>query len=86
MERCGSQSRCHISPYFPIATVLAVILLAVSSLASTRRPDPEKISAYECGFDPFDDARSGFDVQFSLVATLFIIFDLIQCLPKLAVL
>ena len=62
--------------YFLIATVLAVILLGVSFLASTRRPDPEKISAYECGFDPFDDARSRFDVQFYLVAILFIIFDL----------
>ena len=45
-------------------------------MASTRKPDPEKISAYECGFDPFDDARSRFDVQFYLVAILFIIFDL----------
>lgn len=62
--------------YFLIATVLAIVLLGVSFLASTRRPDPEKISAYECGFDPFDDARSRFDVQFYLVAILFIIFDL----------
>ena len=62
--------------YFIIATVLAIILLGVSFLVSTRRPDPEKISAYECGFDPFDDARSRFDVQFYLVAILFIIFDL----------
>ena len=84
-ERCGSQSRCHISPYFSIATVLAIILLAVSFLASTRRPAPKKISAYECGLDPFDDARSRFDVQFYLVATLFITFDLIQCLQTLAV-
>jgi NADH:ubiquinone oxidoreductase subunit 3 (subunit A) len=62
--------------YFVIATGLAIILLGVSFLASTRKPDPEKISAYECGFDPFDDARSRFDVQFYLVAILFIIFDL----------
>jgi NADH:ubiquinone oxidoreductase subunit 3 (subunit A) len=62
--------------YFLIATGLAIVLLGVSFLASTRRPDPEKISAYECGFDPFDDARSRFDVQFYLVAILFIIFDL----------
>lgn len=62
--------------YFLIATGLAIILLGVSFLASTRKPDPEKISAYECGFDPFDDARSRFDVQFYLVAILFIIFDL----------
>lgn len=62
--------------YFLIATGLAIVLLGVSFLASTRKPDPEKISAYECGFDPFDDARSRFDVQFYLVAILFIIFDL----------
>ena len=62
--------------YFLIATVLAIILLGVSFVLSTRRPDPEKISAYECGFDPFDDARGRFDVQFYLVAILFIIFDL----------
>ncbi len=62
--------------YFLIATGLAIILLGVSFIAASRKPDPEKISAYECGFDPFDDARSRFDVQFYLVAILFIIFDL----------
>jgi NADH:ubiquinone oxidoreductase subunit 3 (subunit A) len=62
--------------YFVVATGLAIILLGVSFLAAIRKPDPEKISAYECGFDPFDDARSRFDVQFYLVAILFIIFDL----------
>ena len=62
--------------YFLIATALATILLGVSFVLSTRRADPEKVSAYECGFDPFDDARSRFDVQFYLVAILFIIFDL----------
>lgn len=62
--------------YFLIATGLAMILLGVSFIAASRKPDPEKISAYECGFDPFDDARSRFDVQFYLVAILFIIFDL----------
>ncbi len=50
--------------YFLIATGLAIILLGVSFIAASRKPDPEKISAYECGFDPFDDARSRFDVQF----------------------
>ena len=62
--------------YFLIATGLAMILLGVPFIAASRKPDPEKISAYECGFDPFDDARSRFDVQFYLVAILFIIFDL----------
>ena len=62
--------------YFLVATLLAIVLLGVSFVFATRKPDPEKVSAYECGFDPFDDARSRFDVQFYLVAILFIIFDL----------
>ena len=41
-----------------------------------KRPDPEKLSAYECGFEPFNDSRMEFDVRFYLVAILFIIFDL----------
>ncbi len=45
-------------------------------LVARQRPDPEKVSAYECGFEAFDDARSRFDVRFYLVAILFIIFDL----------
>ncbi len=53
-----------------IALILAAVVLAV------RAPDPEKVSAYECGFNAFDDARMKFDVRFYLVAILFIIFDL----------
>ncbi|RMA42954.1 NADH-quinone oxidoreductase subunit A [Rhodophyticola porphyridii] len=53
-----------------IALILAAVVLAV------RNPDPEKVSAYECGFNAFDDARMKFDVRFYLVAILFIIFDL----------
>ena len=45
-------------------------------LVAVRNPDPEKVSTYECGFNPFDDARMKFDVRFYLVAILFIIFDL----------
>ena len=62
--------------YFAIATGLASLLAGLSYIFSTQRPDAEKISAYECGFDPFDDSRGQFDVQFYLVAILFIIFDL----------
>ena len=62
--------------YFIIGLALALIILGLSFVFATRKADPEKISAYECGFDPFDDARSRFDVQFYLVAILFIIFDL----------
>lgn len=62
--------------YFTFATALSGVLAAVSYLFATQRGDAEKISAYECGFDPFDDARGRFDVHFYLVAILFIIFDL----------
>ena len=51
-------------------------LILVNFLASPSNPDPEKLSAYECGFDAFDDSRMEFDVRFYLVAILFIIFDL----------
>ena len=50
--------------YFIIGLFLALIILGLSFVFATRKADPEKISAYECGFDPFDDARSRFDVQF----------------------
>ena len=62
--------------YFVIATLLALVLLAIPFFTATRSGYAEKTSAYECGFDPFDDARSRFDIQFYLVAILFIIFDL----------
>lgn len=62
--------------YFIFAFSLASIILGLSFIFSMKKSDPEKISAYECGFDPFDDARSRFDIQFYLVAILFIIFDL----------
>ena len=62
--------------YFIIALALASIISGLSFIFATRKADPEKISAYECGFDPFDDARSRFDIQFYLVSILFIIFDL----------
>ncbi len=62
--------------YFIIALALAGIILGLSFIFATSKADPEKISAYECGFDPFDDARSRFDIQFYLVSILFIIFDL----------
>ena len=59
-----------------VALVLSVAFVAVNYLASPKNPDPEKLSAYECGFEAFDDARGRFDVRFYLVAILFIIFDL----------
>lgn len=62
--------------FIGIAVGLASIMLLASYLVGRQRPDSEKISAYECGFEAFDDARSKFDVRFYLVAILFIIFDL----------
>ncbi|MQA65271.1 MAG: NADH-quinone oxidoreductase subunit A [Alphaproteobacteria bacterium] len=62
--------------FLGIAAGLAAIMVVASFIAARQRPDSEKLSAYECGFDPFDDARGRFDVRFYLVAILFIIFDL----------
>jgi len=56
--------------------VLACIIISLSYLFSTTAPDTEKVSAYECGFDPYEDARNVFDVRFYLVSMLFLIFDL----------
>jgi NADH-quinone oxidoreductase subunit A len=59
---------------FSIALSFTIIFLSYTFSSST--PDVEKVSAYECGFDPYEDARNVFDVRFYLVAILFIIFDL----------
>ena len=59
-----------------LALVLAIILFGLSFMLGKRKPDKEKLSAYECGFSPFQDSRQKFDVRFYLVAILFIIFDL----------
>ena len=59
-----------------ISLFLSIGFILVNFLASPSNPDPEKLSAYECGFEPFDDSRMEFDVRFYLVAILFIIFDL----------
>jgi len=62
--------------FLGIAVGLAVTMVVASFIVAQQRPDQDKLSAYECGFDPFDDARGRFDVRFYLVAILFIIFDL----------
>ncbi|ORE92243.1 NADH-quinone oxidoreductase subunit A [Acuticoccus yangtzensis] len=59
-----------------IACVIGLALLVVPFIVAYKSPDREKLSAYECGFNAFDDARMKFDVRFYLVAILFIIFDL----------
>ena len=59
-----------------IALGLSCFFIILNFLVSPKNPDPEKLSAYECGFEPFNDSRMEFDVRFYLVAILFIIFDL----------
>lgn len=71
-----------VASYFPIlvflgiALVLAFLMLVLPMIIGRQKPDVEKVSAYECGFEPFGDVRGKFDVRFYLVAILFIIFDL----------
>ena len=71
-----------LTDYFPIMLFLFIALglsigfIILNFVFSPKNPDPEKLSAYECGFEPFNDSRMEFDVRFYLVAILFIIFDL----------
>ena len=62
--------------FLGIAVGMSVAMVAASYVLARQRPDSEKLSAYECGFEAFEDARGKFDVRFYLVAILFIIFDL----------
>ena len=59
-----------------ISLLLSIGFIFINFLAAPKNPDPEKLSAYECGFEAFSDSRIQFDVRFYLVAILFIIFDL----------
>ncbi|APH72078.1 NADH-quinone oxidoreductase subunit A [Aquibium oceanicum] len=62
--------------FMAVALVIGIALIAAPFVVAVSNPDPEKLSAYECGFNAFDDARMKFDVRFYLVSILFIIFDL----------
>lgn len=62
--------------FLGISAVVAMAAVGLSFLVAKQKPDSEKLSAYECGFPAFDDARAKFDIRFYLVAILFIIFDL----------
>ena len=62
--------------FIGVALFIGLALMVVPFLIAVRNPDPEKVSAYECGFNAFDDARMKFDVRFYLVSILFIVFDL----------
>ena len=71
-----------LEQYFPILLFIVVglglgaLLLSIGKLLAPNRPDPEKLSPYECGFEAFEDARMKFDVRYYLIAILFILFDL----------
>ena len=62
--------------FFGLALLLSIGFIFLNFVVAPKNPDPEKLSAYECGFEPFNDSRMEFDVRFYLVAILFIIFDL----------
>ena len=62
--------------FLAIALILSLGFIVINFAFSPKNPDPEKLSAYECGFEPFNDSRMEFDIRFYLVAILFIIFDL----------
>ena len=82
VEQGAAFVQTMLSEYLPILVFLAVaiglglVLILAAAVLAVRSPDPEKVSAYECGFNAFDDARMKFDVRFYLVSILFIIFDL----------
>lgn len=79
MYEMVAQNLIHYIPiviFFCIACALAVIMIAIPTLLAAHKPDVEKNSPYECGFEPLHDSRKEFDVRFYLVSILFIIFDL----------
>ncbi|HET7359426.1 MAG TPA: NADH-quinone oxidoreductase subunit A [Rhodanobacteraceae bacterium] len=82
MRRRAEDCRLVLAEYWPVllfigvAVGLGLALLAIGLVAAPRRPGVEKDSPYECGFEPFEDARMKFDVRYYLIAILFIIFDL----------
>ncbi|MFC3226002.1 NADH-quinone oxidoreductase subunit A [Marinibaculum pumilum] len=70
------QEYLPIAIFIALAGGLSVVLIFIPFITARQNPDPEKVSTYECGFEPFSDSRRQFDVRFYLVAILFIIFDL----------
>jgi len=59
-----------------VAVILSVIIVMLSYVLAVQKPETEKLSTYECGFEPYEDARHTFDVKFYLIAILFIVFDI----------
>jgi len=69
-------SYCTLLIFFLSSLLLSAIIFGLSFLLSSKADDVEKLSAYECGFNPFEDSRNEFDIRFYIVAILFLIFDL----------
>ena len=65
-----------IFTFLIIAVLLALVIVGLSYTLTSQKPESEKLSSYECGFEPYEDTRSKFDVKFCLVAILFILFDI----------
>lgn len=61
--------------YFLLTIILTIVILSLSYFLAKQNPNSEKLSAYECGFEPYESARQTFDIKFSVIAILFIIFD-----------
>ena len=62
--------------FLAIAILLSIIIISLSYMLAVQKPETEKLSTYECGFEPYEDARHTFDVKFYLIAILFIVFDI----------
>ncbi len=71
-----SHSYLPVFVFFCVAVILSSIIVILPKLLAKNKPSKDKLSPYECGFDPFGDARGQFDIRFYLVAILFIIFDI----------
>jgi len=65
-----------ILTFLAIAIILSIIIILLSYVLAVQKPETEKLSTYECGFEPYEDARHTFDVKFYLIAILFIVFDI----------
>jgi len=76
MQSLFKEEYFSILLFLIVSIILSLIIFTLSYLLSVQNPDTEKLSAYECGFDPYEDARHTFDVRFYLIAILFMIFDI----------
>ena len=75
---CKSDSIFYGSIFFfgILSILLSLVIIILAFYIAVRKPDQEKLSSYECGFEPFEDARNKFDVRFYIIAILFIVFDI----------